>query len=351
MNKLLKYIVVTALLTISLQGIHARSLALDSVAAWGRFPRFCVDTYRWGDRFFNSYDTAYVEGTGYKFNIKAKTETWTDNYIFQLPDGYRMRFASEMNTSSGLWLTYLAVSMGYDVNLSKYFGGSETLRKRFQFRFNCALFAADLYWITNDVGTRLTSYGSSENRVSCDIPFDGINTNIFGIDAYYFFNNKRYSRAAAFNYSKLQKQSQGSWFAGLSYWTQDFEFNFTRLPDHVRVDIPEMWGGNDVFHIKNRNYSLRGGYGYNWVFHPHWLLGVSESPSIGFKYGTVNGENPRLSVSLYNRFQTSVVWNNKRWFAGAVFSLENGLYFDRRQSLVNGMLNAELTAGYRFNLW
>ena len=31
-------------------------LNLDSIAAWGKFPRFCINTYRWGDRFFNGYD-------------------------------------------------------------------------------------------------------------------------------------------------------------------------------------------------------------------------------------------------------------------------------------------------------
>ena len=54
----------------------ALSLALDSIATWGKFPRFCVNTYRWGDKFFNSYDSAYVEGTGYKFNVKFKTDSW-----------------------------------------------------------------------------------------------------------------------------------------------------------------------------------------------------------------------------------------------------------------------------------
>ena len=49
--------------------IKAFSLALDSVATWGRFPKFCVDVYRWGDRTFNSYDSTDVVGTGKKFNI------------------------------------------------------------------------------------------------------------------------------------------------------------------------------------------------------------------------------------------------------------------------------------------
>ncbi len=58
----------------------ALSLNLDSIAEWGKFPRFCINTYRWGDKFFNSYDSLYVVGTGTKFNVKITTDSWLDKY-------------------------------------------------------------------------------------------------------------------------------------------------------------------------------------------------------------------------------------------------------------------------------
>ena len=54
------------------------SLALDSIEQWGKFPRFCVKTYRWGDKFFNSYDSTYVVGSGKRMNVKAKVDSWLD---------------------------------------------------------------------------------------------------------------------------------------------------------------------------------------------------------------------------------------------------------------------------------
>ena len=60
------------------------SLALDSVATWGKFPKFCIDVYRWGDRTFNTYDSAYVVGTGKKFNVKLRMDSWLDYYAFDL---------------------------------------------------------------------------------------------------------------------------------------------------------------------------------------------------------------------------------------------------------------------------
>jgi len=329
------------------------SLALDSVATWGKFPKFCVDVYRWGDRFFNSYDTAYVEGTGYKFNAKIRTDTWDDVYLFSLPDKYRMNMVSDWCTSTGLYVSYLALSVGYDINVSKYFGGSSRARKRFNFKFNCALFGADFYWINNDVGTTIKEFGPRNHMQKLNLPFDGINTTIFGVDTYYVLNNKRYSRAAAFNYSKIQKQSQGSFFFGFSYWNQNFDFDFSRLPVDIREDLPASWAESDYrYQASNHNYSLCVGYGYNWVFKRHWLLGVSESPVFGLKHGYINDPGKMSnSFSLYNRFKLSVVWNNRHWFSAFQGSVENGLIYDKDHQLVSGIFNFEVSVGYRFNLW
>ncbi len=332
---------------------NAFSLALDSVATWGKFPKFCVDVYRWGDRTFNSYDSAYVEGTGYKFNIKAKSDTWNDNYFFALPDRYRMRMQSDWCSSAGLWATYLAVSVGYDMNVSQYFGGSDRVRKRFNFNFNCALFGANFYWITNDVGTTIKEFGKQNHMERVNIPFSGINTSIFGFDTYYVLNNKRYSRAAAFNYSKIQKRSQGSFFFGFSYWKQDFDFDFSELPIDIKEDLPSSWAAADYrYSASNHNYSFCVGYGYNWVFARHWVAGVSESPVLGLKHGYINDpKKVSNSVSLYNRLKLSVIWNNRAWFAGIIGNLENGLIYDDDHQLINTVFSVEASVGYRFNLW
>lgn len=331
---------------------QALSFDLDSIAAWGKFPRFCVGVYRWGDRFFNTYDSAYVEGTGYKFNIKAKSELWTDSYIFSLPDSYRMRMDSELNISGGFYITYLAVSLGYDFNIGKMFNVGNTSRHKLNFKINCALLSAEMYWVTNDVGTNLLSYGTKGHEIKCRIPFTGINTSIYGMDIYYFINNKRYSRAAAFNYGKIQKRSQGSWFVGFAYWTQDFDFSFGSLPQDILDGLPQEWADNGyAFYMNNNNYAVRAGYAYNWVFHKHWTAAISESPVIGFKHGRVNHGPRRITPAIYNRAQASVVWNNRAWFAGIVGSVDNGLFYDKKQMLVNSVFSAEVSVGYRFNLW
>lgn len=328
-------------------------LALDSIREMGKFPRMCVDVYRWGDKFFNTYDTAYVEGTGYKFYGKAKVETWGDRYRFSLTDDYRLDMVSDPCTSFGLYLTYLAVSVGYDMNVSKIFGSSEPARKRFNFGFNCALFSAEFYWITNDVSTVIKQYGYNTHLNQAEIRFRGINTKTFGADVMYYFNNKRYSQAAAFNYSKVQKRSQGSFYAGLSVWKMDYNFNFNELPDNIKYELPDTWREcGYIYEASSRNYSLRFGYGYNWVFAQNWVAAVSESPIVGIKKGYINYvDQTKYSFSLFNRAKFSLVWTNDHWFAGGVLKIDNALVYDKDHSLINTVLNGEISVGYRFNLW
>ena len=80
------------------QRAGAISFNLDSIAAWGKFPRFCVNTYRWGDKFFNGYDTTFVAPSGYKFNAKITADSWAEGYNFQLPDRSRIFMASDNST-------------------------------------------------------------------------------------------------------------------------------------------------------------------------------------------------------------------------------------------------------------
>ncbi|MBD5232600.1 MAG: DUF4421 domain-containing protein [Bacteroidales bacterium] len=329
---------------------EAFSFALDSIAEMGKFPRFIVNTYRWGDKFFNGYDTTYVQGTSYKFNAKLTTDSWMDGYSFRLPNKKRIFMDSDPSTSAGVYLTYLAVSVGYDINISKLLTGVDRSRQRLRFGFNCMLFGAEVYYSKNDVGATIKRFGDYGDPGHLDIPFNGINNSTWGLDAYYFFSHKKYSEAASFNFSRLQKKSHGSFYAGFSLYTQQLDFDFSILPEELKLQLPANW---EDFHyrVNTKNYALRAGYGYNWVFAPKWVLGVSESPIIGVRKGSVISLEDKISFSLYNRFKLSVVWNHGRWFFGAVGKLDAALVNDKETTFAGGVLSGEAVFGYRFNLW
>ncbi|MDE6207463.1 MAG: DUF4421 domain-containing protein [Muribaculaceae bacterium] len=345
--KSLRLLFLVLLAFFSCGSAQALSFNLDSIAEWGKFPRFVVNTYRWGDKFFNGYDTTYVQGTPYKFNAKVTTDSWLDGYSFDLPNNKKIYMLSDPSTSVGVYVTYLAVSAGYDVNINQLLTGSRQTRERWRFGFNCMLFAAEAYWIRNDVGTTLKHFGSDHHL---NIPFDGINNTTWGIDAYYFFSHKRYSEAASFNFSRVQKRSSGSFYAGFSIYSQKLDFDFSSLPLQYVMQLPSHWSDNH-YRVNTHNYAIRAGYGYNWVFAPKWVLGVSESPVIGVRKGYVNSDIEKVSVSLYNRAKVSVVWNSGRFFAGAVGKCDVAIVNNKRTTYAGGVLSGEAVFGIRFNLW
>jgi hypothetical protein len=345
-----KILLVLAFFAGVVQSSHAISFALDSIAEWGKFPRFCVGVYRWGDKFFNTYDSAYVKGTGYKFNVKITTDSWFDFYNFMLPERAIMHMRSDPSTSIGAHLTYMAVSVGYDINFSRLFGGPQQARSRYNFGFNCSLFAAEFNYVSNDVGTRITHFGIDGKNLDRELPFDGINVSSWNLDTYYFFNHKKYSQAAAFGYSKLQQKSQGSPYAGISIFTQHFDFDFSGLPHDMLDRLPSSWQ-NYQYNVKTHNFAFRLGYGYNWVLGKHWTIGVSESPVLGLKKGFINSSEEHLSFSLSNRLNASVVWNNGPWFAGMTGKCDIGLIYDKEHTFANAFITGQASVGYRFNLW
>lgn len=346
-------VIAVLLLLLSAPKASAEFLNLDSIAAWGKFPRFCINTYRWGDHFFNNYDSAYVQGSGYRFNVKIKTDSWLDTYNFRFTDGYRMSFESRPATSIGLWLTYMAVSVGYDMNVSKFFDADLGARKRFDLQFNCSLFAFEYFSTINDAHMKINRIGEPGAMQKVDIPFHGFHSDRWGVNLYYFFNHRNYSQAAAFSYSKIQVHSAGSLFAGLAYWEENYDLDFTGIFDNLVETnrLPPDWDNH--YRVSNRNYALRIGYAYNWVFRKGWCLGVSETPTIGIRVGhIIDPSNQRTTFSLSNRLRLSIIYNhNKRWFFGLVGNAETGLVYDKEHTFLSNNLSLEASAGFRFNLW
>lgn len=330
----------------------AISFDLDSIAAMGKFPRFCVNTYRWGDKFFNGYDTTYVAGTGYKWNAKLRTESWTDYYNLRFDNGTELSMISDPSTSVGLYLTYMAVSVGYDMNMSKYFNGKEEARRRWTFGFNCMLFSANLYFVQNDVGTSISSFKPlGGDRSHPDVEYKGINNTNWGFDIAYFFTHRRYSHAAAFNFSRIQKISGGSFLAGFSFNRLKYDFDFDPLPDDIRNALPDNIPDNHYV-VNTHNYILSGGYGYNWVFARHWLLGASGSLMYGLSDGYYEDTtNKKTTFTAMTRAELSVVWNNRHWFAGIIGNVRIGMVRDHKRSMASSVINMEVSLGYRFNLW
>jgi len=88
------------------------------------------------------------------------------------------------------------------------------------------------------------------------------------LDAFYTFNKRRFSYAAAFSQSYIQKKSAGSWLVGGSF-----------LGSNINVRGNANLGVMGS-HMRFIQVGLGGGYGYNYVPAEGWLIHVSSLPHL-----------------------------------------------------------------------
>ena len=320
----------------------------DDDVEYPKFVKFCLDVYNWGSRTFNTYDTAYVVGTGKKWKLMLKNDNWFNTYHLMLPTGIRADMHSDVACNIGGSISYMAASLGYMYNIDNLFGGERMKHKKWEFQFTCALIAFDAYYSKNTGSTNLTRLGSytDYNLFKSNYNFSGLKLESYGIDLYYFFNNKKYSQSAAYSYSKYQKKSAGSAIAGVTISRQDIRMDFNDLPVDVREELPQ---DKRNYHIKYNDYCLMVGYGYNWVFRKNWLLNVTGIPCLGFNHNlNVTSEDNRNILSLNFKAKIALVYNHNNFFYSLNGKADGHLFNGSQYKLINSVENIALIAGFRF---
>lgn len=325
--------------------------SLDHIAEKNGFLRFCVNTYQWADRTFNTYDTAYVVSTGYPWKVMIKEDNWFDDYTFNLendPNGqYPIEWKGDMSTVLGFSVAFMAVSVGYSFDVSKMSKTHPVDRKVFDFDFCCSRISASMRYINNKA-----NISSAEiEEVQKDYPgvnFSGVTNKIWDVKAYYFFNNYKYSQSAAYNYSKIQRRSAGSPIAGISILLNNVSINM-QDPEGILPVLDEL---HDL-HLKSNCYNILAGYGYNWVPVRNLVINATALPSIGWRYGhKTSGEGmdvTRYSFSLNIGLRAGITYNiTRRWFLSANVFYHRELYHPKDYSFRSSLGKISFIAGFRF---
>jgi len=324
---------------------HGKVNFNDSTMGYPKFLQFCWKTYKWGDRAFNSYDTSYVQSTGKNWKLILKSDNWIDSYIGRPAKETYMVMNSNLVSNIGVSLSFMAVSVGYSVAVSNLIHGGK-FSDKVEFSFTCARFAADAYYWENrnEVNVTYTDTNIDDNRH--EFRMSGITRKALGLTAYYFFNNRRYAQAAAYCYSKYQKRSAGSWLAGISLQHFDVRFDVDQLSDEARVYIPTQ---ADAPRILYNDYCLLVGYAHNWVLGRKWLLNVTLTPYIGYRYNHFHSNDGMASaLSLNLRGRIGAVYNHKKFFVGIQGYADHHRYKAGDGRLVNSMIDFTALAGIRF---
>jgi hypothetical protein len=254
----------------------------------------------------------------------------------------------------GLWVGYRGSGIGYTVNVGGDKGSYLTFGS-----------TGGAYGIN----VRIHSFKNSNpnfNLNSDIIPEEGkdtwnevqltdpIHVKTIIADGYYFFNGKKFSYAAAYDQSVIQKRSAGSLMAGLMY-------NYTNIDYASDSNGDLIYLMEGLGKVKLWQGSAGVGYAYNWVPARGLLINVMAMPMLTFvnrlkAYGySTNIPELMEDPFCWNPNITNEEWDE--WFYGNLHINPMGnktfnsvsISFDARMSLTYNIGRYFINAYGQFN--
>ena len=306
--------------------------------------------YNFYSKAFNNYDTTYVVGIDKDFKGMLINNNWLDSYGGVIANNNMKVFMhSDINSSVGLHFSYMGIGYTYMFDLDNVFGGDPSRHYKWNLSFATSRFSFEAYKSRNSGRVTIERFGNYNNKKPAKFKFFGLEQKTSGFDMYYFFNHRKYSQAAAYSFSKIQKRSAGSFIAGFLVATQNVDIDFLELPQEMKDYLPEKADGTYYYKYHHRSYSFLLGYAYNWVFHKNWLLNITAAPSLGWNHSfddSVDGSRDMPAVDLRGRM--SLVWNIKHFFYGLQFVVDAHLYHSKSHNFINSQEDVTFIAGFRF---
>ena len=226
---------------------------------------------------------------------------------------WNLCFEPPLASSIGFWVGYRGTGFSYSKSLTKnagrYYSISSTGAK-YGFNFRLRRFnTKDARFSSTD--RNLETGVESEFDSAVIMPSPVWIRSVY-INGYYVFNGRRYSQAAAYNQSVIQRHSAGSFLLGATWYQSSFDYS-----DYTNAAY--MIIGHGIHRIKVHQANLGIGYGYNWVPLRGLVVNVMAMPTISvynrvkaYKYETNYDLSAEQSVDDFGN------WNpeTRRWANG-----------------------------------
>lgn len=226
---------------------------------------------------------------------------------------WNLHFEPPVATSIGFWAGYRGTGLSFSLPLTKnagrYFSISSTGAKYgFNFRlrrFNTS--SATLSATDYKDGIRDGDGYHDEQELAAPVWISSVYVN-----GYYVFNGRRYSQAAAYNQSVIQRRSAGSFLLGATWYQSSFDYS----------DISNflfMMVGHGVHRIKVHQANIGFGYGYNFVPFRGLVINAMAMPTVSvynrvkvYKYDfNFDVTTPVTEVDDYGEFDSETkTWAN-----------------------------------------
>ena len=319
--------------------------------------RYTEDKLKEVGKHINAIDTNYIAPNLYNLAFMLEHSTWYEHYQLgtnRNDHTQKLNFSPNLGTKMGIYFGWRWIFLGYTFDIEDLFGDNKNKPKKKEMSLNIysSKFGVDLYYRKTGSDFKLRSHeGFYHDDQFKNIRFDGLQSSIKGLNAYWIFNHKKFSYPAAYSQSTNQRKSAGSFMAGFSYSQHKIHFDHDKLPDPLQAHLNPHLKFNK---IKYSDYSLGFGYGYNWVFAKNWVSNLSLLPGIGYKKSKIDDNDFKnehwikdINFNLITR--AAVVYNNSKYFVGASLVMHTYDYRKPNLSVTNSFGTLRIYAG--FNFW
>jgi len=302
----------------------------------------------------NDYIIDYSDNLGLFLYSKIKISNFS---FVDETNNYRLIYSPNSQTNIGFGFNYKRVNIGIAFDLFNNDNYKYGKTKRIDWQANLygnkaiidILFHSyQSHYIRNPQDVFPTYVNGDPNYIRPDILNNG-----FGFSYIYIFNYKKFSYRAAFLGNARQKKSNGSWFAGGGFFSENISGDSSLFPQKSYFSIYPQITSISTFAI-----GLKGGYATCIVVKKYFYLSTSLGTSVYFGKRRILNDISTMhdKNEIYGSFQPrfAVGISKEKWFAG--FSVVNDFFMFSSISKTNGLSlnyqygNARLFVGKRFNL-
>ena len=187
---------------------------------------------------------------------------------------WEMCFEPPMASSIGLWAGYRGTGIGFSRSLHRKRGTTlsfTTTGAKYGATIRLRGFDIDEVTVTSTVHE-----GGQEvkEEMKGDLNAPASVASLY-LNGYYVFNGRRYSQAAAYNQSVIQRRSAGSFLLGATWYMSAFDFSDDKNSGMILLS-------NNIGRVKLHQGNIGVGYGYNWVPFRGLVINAMVMPTISF---------------------------------------------------------------------
>ena len=231
------------------------------------------------------YDTAYITRPQTKWTVMARLNlsgALIETEGIDNGQHYQSRMDANSKATLSLGVGYQGFTLSLALNPAKLMGKY----KDFELNFNLYRRSYGFDFIYHDA-KNFTGWYDQEGMPRVELPDGMLHVQTLNVNAYYAFNNRRFSYPAAFSQSYIQRRSAGSFLLAASGMWQD-------------ANLGDQSSGVEEYKLKMTNIGIGAGYGYNFVPHKGWLLHISALPTfIVYNYATMTYGDDSMDLSYH----------------------------------------------------